>query len=712
MRAILSPASMAKQIEALSAGAFLRNPLDLLDDALSLIRPPEKISTVECAEKYRWIRTAKGDGRRLWSRSLTPYNVGVMDALDDPAVQEVIVPKPGRTGGTVAFENFAFKMMRFGPMGDIGWYLKSGSEVTAYTSKGFKELFDLHPEIQAKVGKERSDDKLSHKTVDGRTVDVLQANPTTFTNRQFYFMVGDEIDTYQPRICDSFLEQTRIRGRALGSDRKVGMASHPDRGWTTGIASAWMGSSRGIYVMPCAECDRWGSPWPTKFWPDVPRFRIWYEKAEQGTDKDVRTDLATRTAAMACPHCGALLDDKQRHAMIDLGEWMHRGQTLDVVAGICGERDSTSSMGFWVHGLMSKMITNAELARDLEAATAHYDETRKVDRLREVTAKVFGEVFEGVGSNGAVDSGELQKRRAAQSESGRGFPVGSVPPEVLFLTQSIDVGHSRFDLGTWGWDREGRSWLIDRVVIRQRIWEDGLARDLRPAERIEDWAVLEPYIDRKVPLLGDDHLGLPVAMTGIDAGDGNVTWKAYEFCRRMDGRRWGEFRAVRVIKGAARPTAPEIPASGTSISKDQNGREVHPIIRLYSLGVHRLKEQAVERLAVHDDGPGQCFFADGIGRRHFDEFFGERLIGGKWERHGDNESLDLFAYAEALRLMLLPDRKGIVWNDPERRPIWARPQPLFPEGGDPADRGQGVAPTKTVKKSIFDLHRETEQGTE
>lgn len=709
MEALLSPARLAREVEALSAGAFLQNPIALISEGLSLLRPPEQISTVECAEQYRYIRTPKGDGRRLWSRELTPYNVGIMDACDDPRVQEIVVPKPGRSGGTVAFECYAFKLMRFGPMVDIGWYLKSDSEVKAYADKGFAELFDLHPEIRAKFGPRRSDDTATHKLVDGRTFDLLEANPTKFTNRQFGFMMGDEIDTYQPRICASFLDQTRIRGRALGSNRKVGMASHPDRGWVTGIAAAWVETSRGIWVMPCAECGHWGSPWPTKYWPDVPRYKLSYEKAEPGADKDVRMDLAKRTAGMACPHCGVMLDDSQRHAMIDLGDWMHRGQSLDAALGICGEREDNPSMGFWVHGLMSKMITHAELARDIESAVAHYEATRKIDRLREVTAKVFGEVFEGVAGAGALDSAVLQKRRGAADNRGEGFEIGSVPPGVLFVTQSVDPGHNRFDIGTWGWDLEGRSWLLDRVTVRQRLWPDGQMRDIRPAERIEDWYVLEPYISRRLPLQMESDVAIPVALTVIDAGDGNVTWKAYEFCRRMSSRKWGEFTAVKVIKGAASAKAPEFTPGGTPISKDQDGKAVQPAIRLYSLGVHRLKELALERLGVDDGGPGQCYIANGIARRHIDEFFGERLIGGTWERHGDNESLDLFAYAEAARLMLQPDRKDIKWAMPARRPAWARPARLQLEGGDleaPASE-----PAARKQTALFERLNALNQGT-
>mgnify|MGYP000287641905 CR=1 FL=1 len=50
MEALLSPASLARDVEALAAGTYLQDPLALLGDALALLTPPERISTVDCAE--------------------------------------------------------------------------------------------------------------------------------------------------------------------------------------------------------------------------------------------------------------------------------------------------------------------------------------------------------------------------------------------------------------------------------------------------------------------------------------------------------------------------------------------------------------------------------------------------------------------------------------------------------------------------------------
>lgn len=731
---VYSRAELSDAIELIAADGFCADIVELARDARSHLVPPENISTLECAETYRYFRSPKGDSKFLWDRSQTPYLIGPMSALDDIDCREVIMPKPGRSGGTAAFECYEFRLMKFGPMPDMLIYLGSDSEVDSYCDKGFKYLFEDHPEIAAKIGAGRSDNKIKSKKVSGRSVDVLQANSKTITGRQAAWMRVDELDTFQPKLCSNFLEQTRIRGRQLGSHRKVGITSHPDMGWASGVAQAWTLSSKGIFIMQCPNCGGHASPYPTKFWPDVPRFRLVYEKMPDGAAWSLtkRLKVAEQTAAMQCPHCQSGLDDKQRFAMVDdaaagrgsgrntLNGWMHEGQHLDIEAGIMGEPDDNPARGFWIHGLMVKAISNAELARDLEGANAHYQSTRKVDKLRQVLAKVFSEIFEGAAAGQDLDSAGLQKRAKSAEKDASGnqsgdlrFTVGRCPASVRFITAAVDVGHGKFDVSFYGWDLESRSWWIDRLTIRQRRWPDGVMRDIRPADRIEDWDVLYDVIDRRFPIIGRPGWEMPVAVVCIDSGDGNTTWKAREFARRSirAGRYWGRaaqpWSKVRLIKGAKSPGAPPLPVVPRKVSKDEHGQEVAPTILEYDLGVHGLKEQALERLGVTDGGPGQCEFADGIAANHFDEFFGETLVDGRFVRNGPNESLDLKGYAEAGRQMLRPDRRDIKWDE-GKLPPWASPVPVSMEGGDlsAAREGTDTAPSPPpARKKVSTLER-------
>ena len=80
---LFDPLMVEDSIASLGQQEHLADPKEIVRDALSLFKPPANISTVECAEQFREIKTPKGDATRKWSRDLTPYLVGPQDALDD-----------------------------------------------------------------------------------------------------------------------------------------------------------------------------------------------------------------------------------------------------------------------------------------------------------------------------------------------------------------------------------------------------------------------------------------------------------------------------------------------------------------------------------------------------------------------------------------------------------------------------------------------------
>lgn len=713
---VLGRQELAEQARLLSSHQFCQSPADIAAASLDRLLPRENISTLEYSTGHRIIR--KPDGTKTnWSKDLTPYLVPIMAAHDDPEVLEIIVPKPGRCGGTVVAENHALKRMDFGPTGDVMWYLAGPNEVRSYADRVLAPLFEDHSGIAARLPRTGSKGNTATlKRVGSQTLELMVMSATTTTNRQASYIVFDEPDSYTRAFRSNFIEQGRQRQRMLGNDRKIYACAHPDIGWSGGIAAAWVLSTQGIFVMQCPECDGYGSPYPTKYWPEVKRFRLSYQKCAEGTPIDQRLAAAERSACIACPHCGAALDEAQRAQMVEEGGYMHKGQSLDIKAGIVGDPDANRTWGFWIHVLMSKQVGLGELAREIEGAIEHKERTGKSDKLKQVMVRTFGEVFEGAGDAAGLDARALKERTKEQAKAederiGRGFRLGQVPGWAKFITLSIDVGGGKFDLLARAWDNHRRSAVIDRRTIRQRPGEDGVLRDIAPSKVQDDWQVLEAEIDRLYPFRDDPSLALPVACMTIDASDGNVTWKAYEFARRMDHKRWNTWRRVRCIKGSTSAKAEPLPATASKISKDSEGKPTLPVVTLHLLGVHKLKEQVLEDLAIEDDAPGAVYFAANMPDKAYEELFNEVLIDGSWVRNGPNETLDLMAYSEAARLMLQPDRDTIVWDDPDKRPVWARPVSLQSEGGGPESSGGEIerkakaAPRSSILDRFEKLNR-------
>jgi phage terminase large subunit GpA-like protein len=678
----------------LAAGKRLADARALARKELDLLQPPEKISTVECAEKYRLLPGQEAGAIVRYDRMRTPYNVGPMSSLDDPKCQMVVMVKPSRSGGTAVAENYLFKLIKFGPMTHVSWALNSDEAVTDYVRNVVRPMFDLNPDLQGRVGSNRGEDTDSYKLVGGYPVEWLSAKDSTFRNRQPGFMCLDETDAWAKKWAASPRVQIDGRQKMLGNRRKAALMSHPDLGYQSGIGSAFEDTSRGIYVMTCPECLGHAAAYATKYWDDVPQFKLHWTRNEE-LPVDERVKLAEQSAAVLCPHCGTCLTDQQRRDMVDAAltrndnsrdGWMHRGQRLDPEAGVVGEPDAHTAHGYWVHGIMLKTQDIAKLARDYEQALIKFERSRDAAQLKEFLSKQLGEIFEGAATTGGV-SARILKERVAEAGYDRGF----VPRGVQFITAAIDPGRRKFDAAFWGWDLQGRSWLIDRITERQRFQDNGQWRDIDLYGRIDDWDILwATVLNRTFPIIGKPDMAMPVAVTLLDSSDGNVTWKAREFARRamLGGYAWGGWQRLKLIKGQAgkRPALPEAP---TRIDKDERGQQVEPVLMEYRLGVDALKAQTVERLATPDGEPGWCQFPRELEPHYLEEYFGETLIDGKWVRSGPNETLDLHGYAEAGRQLLQPDRAEIDWIN--ARPVWATPISLSKKAEEAApDDGPSI----------------------
>lgn len=712
---VYSRQELAEQAELIASHRFCQSPAALASSRLHLLKPREVIPTLEWSETKRLIR--KPDGTRTkWMRSRTPYLVPVLEAHDNPAVREIILPKPSRCGGTVVAENFAAKCLDSGPQWDVMWYLAGPEEVRSYADRTLAPLFEDH--FSGRLGKSPSDNKKAMKRIGSQTFELMVMSAKTTTNRQAGYIVLDEPDSYARAYRSSFLEQARQRQSDLGNDRKIYACAHPDMGWSAGISAAWILSTQGIYIFRCPSCGTHGSPYPTKYWPDVPRFRLDYERADEGTPVDLRLALAARTAAIACPN-GCALGEVERGQMIDGGTYMHKGQTLDIEAGIIGEMDENETWGFWVHVLMSKQVGIAALARQLEGAIEHKERTGKNDKLKQVLVRTFGEPFESEADLKGIDASALRRRTEIlirSEDEPVDYQMGQAPHGVRFITAAIDPGHRKADVLLRGWDIEARSWLIDRFTIRQRMHSDGVMRDIDLVNVQDDWHVLDAVIDRIVPMQDRQGFGLPVALMMIDSGDGNITASATEYARRMAGRRWAAWPRVRCLKGVG-GKRPHLALKPTWLSVDDDGRKIDPPVAMHAAGVDGLKDDlfgndgGMGYLLIDDGSPGQIYFPANFPRSAYDELFREPKIEGVYVRNGANETIDLLNYTECARLLLRPERADIRWDQArmppgetwteKSLPVWAQPVLLKPKGGDPYAAAEGPADAK-AKGSLFD----------
>lgn len=683
-------------LETLSRDGYCADANAETRKLLGMLLPPERVATIDCAAEHRYFRNPEGVGKRRYLVARTPYMRGPQDSLDRSDKRMTVVVGPERCGKSVGGENHLFKRLRNGPLTDTIIYLQADTDVDSYADKEFKDFFDadLHSEIAAQIGPKPSDNKRELKRVAGKTVQLLPANDNNLRQKEAPFIIATEIDGWRKSVRSKAVQEIRGRQKSFGNQAKAYVESHADLGMDGPIVTAWKDSTRGVPFWPCAECGDWSSPHP-QIAPKGMVMELVYTRDDSLGDRE-RLAKVDKTARLACPHCGSLLDDAQRDEMADQVAWVFEGETIARDGTVTGEPIEHDVDGFWIHGTMSKIVRLGAIAREYVAALVYFERTRNPIPLRRAIVKTKGEAYEGSGGRPITE-------KALEEAAERGFARGTVPDGVHFITAAVDIGHSKFDVGFWGWDLEGRSWLIDRITIKQVTGKDGILRDIRPPERLGDWSVLrEQVIERRFPLARDEELVMPVAVTCIDVGDGHVTAKGRQFAQACADLEWAgrksRFPRVKLIRGATSKDAPEVPIRPTPVEKDEHGNQPDPPVFEWKLGVFELKTVVLETLAVDDDGPGQCYYARGLPQSAFAEYVGERLIDGEFVRTGPNETLDLHAYARAGRLILKPDRPEINWAVP---PIWARAVQLPPPATE-----QGTAdvsaPAKPKRKNILE----------
>src|SRR5262249_55238761 len=72
---------------------------------LRLFRPPPKLSVSQWSDRYRILSRESSAEPGRWRTARAPYQRGIMDAISDPSVEEVVLVKPSQVGFTEMLGN-------------------------------------------------------------------------------------------------------------------------------------------------------------------------------------------------------------------------------------------------------------------------------------------------------------------------------------------------------------------------------------------------------------------------------------------------------------------------------------------------------------------------------------------------------------------------------------------------------------------------------
>ena len=489
---VLSPDSVAIGKKK-KGGSIEYKTLKLFANVAKVLSPPPLLTVSEWADHYRRLSAESAAEPGQWNTDRAPYQRAIMDAVNDPMCEHIIVMSSAQVGKTEILLNI------------IGYYIDYDPApilIVQPTVKPMAEDFSKDrlatmirdtPVLSGKVHDVKSrasGNTILHKTFPGGHVTIGGANSaSSLASRPIRIVIMDEVDRYPASAGTEGnpIKLAEKRTTAFWNRKKI-KVSTPGMKATSQIYKEYLSGTMEEWCVKCPCCGRF-QPYEWR------RIRL--------------SDVTMR--CMYCDEYISEIDWKQsEHKYIAEHPERHRRRSFHL-----NELASP-----WVH--WQDIVYEW---RDANKDKKDYGDTKK---LQTFINTVLGEPWEERGK-GADDDALLARRERYMAE---------IPDGVLLLTASVDVQDDRFEVEIVGWGRGYESWGIKIEKLYGNLELD------------ETWDNLETYLDRE--LFFSSGAGLLIAATCIDTG-GHYTTKCYQFLKKMEKKG----KMIFGIKGMSRDKAGE-----------------------------------------------------------------------------------------------------------------------------------------------------------
>ncbi len=304
------------------------------------LKTPEKLTVSQWAEKYRILDESSNFSGR-WSNDVTPYLVGIMDAFNDPYVQEINFCKPTQVGGTEAMLNM------------LGWIIMSNPSPTmiVYPSDDLakdtsndrlKPSLTKTPEINERFYP-NSSKELNLKFRGMKIYLRGSGSPGKLASKAIKYLFFDEIDKMDgaSKKEASPYNLAKERTRTFTYSKKIYTCSTP----TLKTNYVWQiheeADEQRQYFVPCPHCGEY--------------ITFAFKQIKFPSEEGMSNEERAEQAVYVCQECGCLITDKDKIKMLRRGEWRDIKKTCE---------GKPRKVSFWLNALYSRFLTWKEIAME------------------------------------------------------------------------------------------------------------------------------------------------------------------------------------------------------------------------------------------------------------------------------------------------------------------------------------------------------------
>lgn len=410
---------------------------DLESRFYSRLRPPTRLTTSEWADAYRYLSSEDSAEPGKWSTSRAEFQRGIMDAIADPEVSEVVFMKGSQVGWTAMLGNALGYYAHQDPS-SVLMIQPTVEMAEAWSKERFAPMIRDTPVLSHLFSDPKSRDSnntLRLKQFPGGYVAIIGANaPASLASRPIRVVLADEIDRY-PKSAGTEGDPLKLAAKRQTTfwNRKTLIGSTPTVKGLSSIEREFKRSDMRRFHVPCPHC---GEKAPLR-WEQVK----W--------DKDGAAGHKPETAAYQCEQCGVLWNDAERWAAVANGEWVASAPFRGVA-------------GFHLSQLYSPWVKLADMAQEF------LDAQGDPELLKVFVNTVLGETWEEQGEVVAAAGLKLHVES---------YTPADLPEGVHYATAGVDVQGDRLEVEIVGWGAGDESWGIRYEVLygdpaQQKVWTD------------------------------------------------------------------------------------------------------------------------------------------------------------------------------------------------------------------------------------------------
>lgn len=390
-----------------------KQTLKLFQKAASLVSPPPKLTVSEWADKERILSQESSSEYGRWNTDRAPYQREIMDAVNDPDVEEIVVMSSAQVGKSEIANNIIGYFIDYDPSPML-LIQPTLDMAESYSKDRLAPMIRDTPALSRKVSDAKSRDgnnTLLHKKFAGGHISLVGANsPAGLASRPIRIVLADEVDRF-PISAGTEGDPLSLAQKRTKTfwNRKLISVSTPTVKGASRIEAEYDESTKEQWCVSCPSCGQ--------FQP--------YEW----------TQIRFEPVGMECRHC------KEHHIENDwksrVGKWVARNL-------------EATKRGFHMNALASPWESWTKIIKEYKEA-----KRKGTENLKTWKNTTLGESWEE--NTNEQDHAKLVARRERYE--------CDIPDDVLLLTAGVDVQNDRLEVEVVGWGIDEISWGISYKIF-------------------------------------------------------------------------------------------------------------------------------------------------------------------------------------------------------------------------------------------------------